>query len=175
MRKGRDREKKNGEKMEKKKIMMFIVATNLVASRPLKRRPTGTLHARANFSCAMCTLSYKMSIQTIVSPHFLIFRSSDYSLSLLLHHSFSDRQKGGISICTTIYKILCYTFVWALGFRKVTSLSLLAREIQETDLLERELEESLILICSILNRGDDMVILFSPREGACSTLISGTL
>ena len=31
-----------------KKIMMFIVATNDVASRLPERRPTGTPHARAN-------------------------------------------------------------------------------------------------------------------------------
>ena len=31
-----------------KKIMMFLLATNVVASRPPKRRPTGTPHARAN-------------------------------------------------------------------------------------------------------------------------------
>ena len=42
MRRGRDGE--NG-----KKIMMFIVATNVVASRPPERRPTGTPHARANY------------------------------------------------------------------------------------------------------------------------------
>ena len=47
MRKGRDGEKK-GEKMEEKKVMMFLVATNVVASRPSERRPTGTPHARAN-------------------------------------------------------------------------------------------------------------------------------
>ena len=28
--------------------MLFLVATNVVASRPPKRRPTGTPHARAN-------------------------------------------------------------------------------------------------------------------------------
>ena len=33
---------------EKKKIIMFIVATNVVASRLPKRRPTGTPTARAN-------------------------------------------------------------------------------------------------------------------------------
>ena len=32
-----------------KKIMAFIVATNVDASRPPERRPTGTPHARANF------------------------------------------------------------------------------------------------------------------------------
>ena len=39
-----------GEKKWKKikKIMMFIVATNVVASRPPERRPTRTPHARAN-------------------------------------------------------------------------------------------------------------------------------
>ena len=30
-----------------KKIIMFIVATNVIASRPPERRPTGTPHARA--------------------------------------------------------------------------------------------------------------------------------
>ena len=34
--------------MEEKKVMMFIVATNVVASRPSERRLTGTPHARAN-------------------------------------------------------------------------------------------------------------------------------
>ena len=37
-------------KMEKRNIMMFIVATNVIASRPPKRQPTGTPSARANLS-----------------------------------------------------------------------------------------------------------------------------
>ena len=41
--KSRRREKKN------KKLMSFLVTTNVVASRPPERRPTGTLHARANY------------------------------------------------------------------------------------------------------------------------------
>ena len=44
MRKVDDGEKTGG------KIMVFIVATNVVASRPPKRRPIGTPHARANTS-----------------------------------------------------------------------------------------------------------------------------
>ena len=44
MRKVDDGEKK---KEKEKKIMMFIVATNVGASRPPERRPTGTPHARA--------------------------------------------------------------------------------------------------------------------------------
>ena len=47
MRKVDDGEKKK-EKKEKK--MTFIVATNVIASRPPERRPTGTPHARANIS-----------------------------------------------------------------------------------------------------------------------------
>ena len=35
------------KKKKKEKIMTFILATNVVASRPPERRPTGTLHARA--------------------------------------------------------------------------------------------------------------------------------
>ena len=46
MRKVDDGEEK---KKEKKKIMTFIVATNVIASRPPERRPTGTPHARADY------------------------------------------------------------------------------------------------------------------------------
>ena len=50
------KEKENNQKNEirmkeekkRKKIMTFIVATNVIASRPPERRPTGTPHARAN-------------------------------------------------------------------------------------------------------------------------------
>ena len=41
--------KKKKSKRRKEKIMLFLVATNLVASRPPERRPTGTPHARANY------------------------------------------------------------------------------------------------------------------------------
>ena len=50
----------DGEKRRKR--MAFIVATNVIASRPPERRPTGTLHAKKKFikkrkpvalSCAM--------------------------------------------------------------------------------------------------------------------------
>ena len=45
MRKVDDVEKR---KKKREKIMTFIVATNVIASRPPERRPTGTPHARAN-------------------------------------------------------------------------------------------------------------------------------
>ena len=45
MRKGDDGEKKKTGK--KKKIKTFLVATNVVASRPPERRPTATPTARA--------------------------------------------------------------------------------------------------------------------------------
>ena len=44
---------KNEKKM-KKKIKTFLVATNVVASRPPERRPTATPTARANFSFLAC-------------------------------------------------------------------------------------------------------------------------
>ena len=54
-----EEKKKRKEKKEKKrkkkkriKIMTFIVATNVIASRPPERRPTGTPHARANTAAA---------------------------------------------------------------------------------------------------------------------------
>ena len=49
MRKGRDRGEMEEKMGEKKKIKTFLVATNVVASRPPERRPTGTATARANF------------------------------------------------------------------------------------------------------------------------------
>ena len=39
---------KKKKKQKKEKIMMFLVATNVVASRSPERRPTVTPHARAN-------------------------------------------------------------------------------------------------------------------------------
>ena len=54
--------------------MTFIVATNVVASRPPERRPTGTPHARANYYSysklkrKYCgpILSYKSIIMTLI-------------------------------------------------------------------------------------------------------------
>ena len=43
-----------------KKLMMFIVATNIIASRPPERRPTGTPHARAKMS--ICLVSSEPSV-----------------------------------------------------------------------------------------------------------------
>ena len=40
--------KKKKKREKKEKIMSFLVATNVVASRPPEGRPTGTPHARAN-------------------------------------------------------------------------------------------------------------------------------
>ena len=51
MRKGDDGEGKNGR--EKKKIMTFLMATNVVASQPPERRPTGTPTARAKMFCTV--------------------------------------------------------------------------------------------------------------------------
>ena len=41
------RKKKKKKEEEKKKKITFIVANNVIASRPHERRPTGTPHARA--------------------------------------------------------------------------------------------------------------------------------
>ena len=49
MRKVDDGEEKKEKRKRKEKIMTFIEATNVVASRPPERRPTGTPHARANY------------------------------------------------------------------------------------------------------------------------------
>ena len=44
----KEKKRKEKKKRKKKKIIMFIVATNVVASRLPKRRPTGTPTPRAN-------------------------------------------------------------------------------------------------------------------------------
>ena len=45
---GEEKKRKKRKRKEKRnKIMTFIVATNVIASRPPERRPTGTPHARA--------------------------------------------------------------------------------------------------------------------------------
>ena len=49
MRKGDDGEEKR-KKTRKKKVKRFLVATNVVASRPPERRPTETPTARANYN-----------------------------------------------------------------------------------------------------------------------------
>ena len=41
------KKKRKKRKKRKEKIMTFILATNVIASRPPERRPTGTPHARA--------------------------------------------------------------------------------------------------------------------------------
>ena len=48
MRKGDDGETGGKKRGKKKKIKTFLVATNVVASRPPERRPTGTVTVRAN-------------------------------------------------------------------------------------------------------------------------------
>ena len=53
----------NGKRKEKRKekIMSFLVATDVVASRPPKRRPTGTPHARAKNSSYTMFLRFPRS------------------------------------------------------------------------------------------------------------------
>ena len=58
MRKVDDGEKREKRKEKKrKKIMTFIVTTNVIASRPPKRRPTGTPHACANMKVMKVKIS----------------------------------------------------------------------------------------------------------------------
>ena len=49
--------------------MAFIVATNVVASRPPKRRPTGTPHARAKDCCHIKKLSRILLPSDVVKLH----------------------------------------------------------------------------------------------------------
>ena len=60
----------NTARSRQKKIMTFIMATNVVASRPPERRPTGTPHARANRNGSACPESF-----SVVEYHSHIFKS----------------------------------------------------------------------------------------------------
>ena len=72
MRKVDDGEEK--EKRKRNKIMTFIVATNVIASRPPKRRPTGTPHARAK----------KKHVGKDIRPTCLLYMGDPYLGNFLL-------------------------------------------------------------------------------------------
>ena len=59
MRKVDDGEKKKRKK--EKKIMSFLVANNVIASRPPERRLTGTPHAHAKRLIVSCEKGYLLS------------------------------------------------------------------------------------------------------------------
>ena len=65
MRKGDDREKRK-EKKRKKKIKTFLVATNVIASQPPARRPTGTPTARVNSVLIFAISNISKATDTIV-------------------------------------------------------------------------------------------------------------
>ena len=56
---------KGGKKKRKEKRMSFLVATNIVASRPPERQPTETPHARANRACLNLTYSLPNKVRII--------------------------------------------------------------------------------------------------------------
>ena len=67
MRKVDDGEEKEKRKKKKRnKIMTFIVATNVIASRPPERRSTGTPHARANVSNTKESLGKPINVHAFV-------------------------------------------------------------------------------------------------------------
>ena len=77
-------EKKKKEKKEKKeKIMTFIVATNVIASRPPERRPTGTLEQEWTLLISMKPvryISYLICNTFQDTPCFLILLKTKVSL-----------------------------------------------------------------------------------------------
>ena len=71
---GEEKEKRKKKKKKKEKIMSFLVATNVFASRPPERRPTGRPHARANFlRCYFVVNRLALSSTLILSPKIGIF------------------------------------------------------------------------------------------------------
>ena len=65
----KEKKRKKKSKKRKEKRMAFIVATNVVASRPPKRRPTGTPHARAKDCCHIKKLSRILLPSDVVKLH----------------------------------------------------------------------------------------------------------
>ena len=61
----KSRRRRKKERKEKK-IMTFIVATNVIASRPPERRPTGTPHARANWKYLSCVKQYQDTLYVLM-------------------------------------------------------------------------------------------------------------
>ena len=78
----------DGEKKKKKIIiiiMTFIVATNVIASRPPERRPTGTPNARANNSTMnIATLSTRQWYRMLLEDRVLMSREDEHSVPKLL-------------------------------------------------------------------------------------------
>ena len=89
MRKVDDAEKRiKGKQKKKEKEKIIIVATNVVASRPPERRPTGTPHARANCVASLSIDSWPPERKDI---QLLIIKSR---MSLLIGGQLSTGKKG---------------------------------------------------------------------------------
>ena len=65
---------------KEKKIMLFLVATNIVASRPPERRPTGTPQARAK----IVFFKVQISVQVLKSGAFFLIQHGDGLFSDML-------------------------------------------------------------------------------------------
>ena len=77
-------------------MMMFLGATNVVASRPPERRPTGTPHARAN---GMLLLGYAYHIYTVLLNIFI----HSNTFIILFYHPPRDISVIAISTCTETF------------------------------------------------------------------------
>ena len=69
-------------KKRKEKIMTFIVATNVIASRPPERRPPGTPHARANYWRVSDNMQRDQTIHDNIGQHLKQLNSAK-----ILHYS----------------------------------------------------------------------------------------
>ena len=90
MRKVHDGEKKKRKEKKKKKIMTLIVATNVVASRPPERRPTGTPHAcqfSETPSCISMDIdkSVSVSVPTLVLARLFVSVSTAVTVRIFRH------------------------------------------------------------------------------------------
>ena len=83
-------EKKEWKKWKNEKIMTFIVATNVVASRPLERRPTGMPTACAK---SLKRINDKVdSVQSkCVCPGNILWQMSSWTLNIIPDFMYNDK------------------------------------------------------------------------------------
>ena len=104
----------------KKKIMLFLVATNVIASRLPEHRPTGTPHARANWSLLILQHDLSPTPNCLVldmggyywllvgSVRLVLFSIFYYFLSCIKHNTLGRNIHAVINYCHTViqYSIL---------------------------------------------------------------------
>ena len=87
--------------------MSFLVATNVVASRPPERRPTGTPHARANILVAKAKFTHCVLSSTIeVTNNVIAEQIYEENLILISSVTSEIKTEPKIQIMAVKFKII---------------------------------------------------------------------